>query len=232
MFSGEINETSQYNIYEVGIFSADNDNSVITLNGEVILDFDTVDAFSKYGTAAAGAASAGLINASARIGADTFYLGKNQNATTDYIELTTNPSSLEFLNNFVSEDLFKLAVVNTCNGEGASVTFRFYSDDTNYYQLKFVSDTASGYKILNVQKQDAAVTGNPSWSNINKIRIFNSTTSSFVLLDAFKIDYGAYYTDTNFGLISRAKLENPILKPSSTPITIEYSLLMNFNGGV
>lgn len=232
VFSGEITDSNQYNIYEIGIFSAQNNNSAINLTGELILSFDNFDTFNKYGTASSGAASAGQINASARIGADTYYLGKNQNSTTDYIEIITNPSSLSFLDNFKSQDLFKLAMVNTCVGEGASVYFRLHSNDTDYYELKFVSDTASGYKVLNVTKGSAVINGTPDWLNINKIKIFNATTSSFVLLDGFKIDYGTYYIDTNFGLISRANLNNPILKTSGTNITVEYSLLLNFNGGV
>lgn len=232
VFSSEITDSNQYNIYEIGIFSAENNNSAINLTGELILSFDNFDTFNKYGTAAAGTASAGQIGASARIGADTYYLGKNQNSTTDYVEVITNPSSLSFLKDFISEDLFKLAMVNTCNGEGASVYFRLHTDDTNYYELKFISDTASGYKVLNATKGSAVINGSPDWGNINKIKIFNTTTSSFVLLDGFKIDYGTYYTDTNFGLVSRAKLNNPIFKSSGTPITVEYSLLLNFNGGV
>jgi len=232
VFSGEISDDTQCDIYEIGLFSAQNDNSIIKLTGELILDFDSIDLFTKYGTAATGTASSGFVTASARIGANTYYLGKNQNGSSDYIELTTNPSSLSFINSFVSQDLFKLAMINTCSNEGASVYFRMYTDDSNYYQLKFVSDTASGYQVLNTEKGQATLFGSPDWTNINKIRIFNATTSSFVLIDGFKIDYGTYYTDTNFGLVSRASLANPIFKPSGTPISIEYSVLMNLNGGV
>lgn len=231
IYSGEINDAGQYNIYEVGIFSSQNEKSVINLSGELILDFDSIDNFSKYGTAAAGAASAGLINASARIGTNTYYLGKAQDASTNYIEVATNPSSLGFIDNFSPTDLFKLAMVNTCVGEGASVYFRFYSSDTDYYQLKFVSDTASGYTILNTLKSNVNSIGTPNWTDIKKIRIYNTTTSSFVLLDGLKIDYGSDYIDTTFGMVSRAKLQNPIFKPK-TPITIEYSLLINLNGSV
>lgn len=232
IFAGEINDSGQYNIYEIGTFLSQDNETSSRLTSEVIFEFDSTDNFNKYGTAATGTSSAGPIGASARIGGNTYYLGKNQDATTNYVELITNPSSLEFLNNKTSQDLFKLAMVNTCTGEGASVYFRFYSNDSDYYQLKFVSDTASGYQVLDLEKGSATINGLPDWKNINKVRIYNTTTSSFVLLDALKIDYGQYYNDTNFGLISRAVLQNPIFKPSSTQITIEYSLLINLNGGV
>ena len=139
-------------------------------------------------------------------------------------------NSFGLIDSYTSQDLFKLAMYNTTSS-AASVSFRFITDETNYYTLTFISSSVSGYQIVSKTKSSAIKTGSPDWNKLSSIRIWNPSAST-VLLDAIKIDYGSYLIDTNFGMVSRAVLPTPIVKQGSVPITVQYSLLMNFSGGI
>jgi hypothetical protein len=226
IYSGTISDAYQYSIYEVGLFPANEANQSSTLDVEILLNFDLLDTFTKYGTYT----SASLATASiGRIGS-TMLIIPEGNASANYLEKVYDSNSLYQTKLMSSQDLFKLSLFNESTTSGASVNFRFYTDDTNYYTVPFVSPAASGYHIVSVQKGNAVLTGNPDWSNINKIRIW-STSSYTMYLDGLKIDKGSYFSDTTFGMISRAVLNTPVFKPASVPVNIQYSLLVNFTGG-
>jgi hypothetical protein len=226
IFTGEITEPEQFRIYEVGLFPSGTVNESISVEGSTIFNFDQVDSFAKYGTASAS----GLENsASARIGTQMFKLNSG-NASSNYIEFVSSQNYFSSLNGYSSEDLFKTALYNTTNSV-ASVSMRFYTDSSNYYTLNTTTPASAGYHIVQTKKGDAVVTGTPDWGSTTAVRIYN-LSSQDVMLDALKIDVGSYSLDTNLGMISRAVLPSPIVKQSSIPLTIQYSLIINFSGGV
>jgi len=227
VFAGTIVDGFQYEINEVAIYPATNLNNEINVDGETLINFDTIDLFSKYGTASAAQLT---LTSSARIGNQMLSLPTTGSAS-DYLELVTDNSTLASISRYSSEDVFKLAMINQSSSVAASVYFRFYTDDSNYYTLPVVSSSQSGYQIVQVTKASAQTTGTPDWNTISKVRLWNSSTQT-VLLDAIKIDVGSYAIDTNFGMISRAVLATPIVKPASIPLNIQYSLIVNFDGGV
>ena len=227
VFSGEINDAQQFRIYEVALYPSGKVGESISVDGELLFNFDQVDSFIKYGNASAAALQN---SSSARIGTQMFNLNSG-NSTNNYIEFLSNSNYFSTLSSYSSQDIFKLAMYNTVAASGASVNIRFYTDSSNHYTVSFVSPVSAGYHVLESTKGAATITGNPDWANTTAVRIWNSSTQD-VLLDAVKVDIGSYLLDTNLGMISRAVLPTPILKQSSIPMTIQYSLIVNFSGGI
>ena len=227
VYTGTINDAYQYSIYEVGLFPSNGLNKSVTLDGSLLFNFDNLDRFIKYGTYT----SASLTTASpARIGAVMLCLPQGD-GTTNYLESLVDQTTFISMKFMGSKDLVKLALFNISSTEGASVNFRFFTDDSNYYTLGFVSPATASYHVVSVEKGSASTVGAPDWNNINKIRIWNLSAST-AYLDGLKTDFGSYYIDATTGMISRATLATPVFKPSSVPVNIQYSLIVNFNGGV
>lgn len=226
VYSAVINDPFQFLIYEVGLFPPNIQNGMVGVRGATIFDFDRVDNFSKYGTASAAA----LTNMTdTRLGTQILSIPKS-NGTTGYISYVTSGGTLADLTKYTSQDTFRLAGIDA-NNTSSSIIFRFYTDATNYYELTFTTPTASGYFISELQKGSAAVTGSPSWENITSVSFWQNN-NSLIYLDGLKIDIGSYVIDSTSGMISRAVLTTPVRKPAGVPITVEYSLSVDFNYGI
>lgn len=223
VYTGTIDSTSQYEIYEVGLYPGGIINNNADVAGSTLFDFDRVDLFTKIGTASG---SALVESVEARIGSQLFSLTPS-NGSDSYISYTATNNSLSTIDTYISLDTFRLAGLDL-NEFSSSVNFRFYSDDTNYFDYTFSTPSSSGYFIVSTEKGAAVLTGNPSWSNITSVRIWQNSASA-IYLDALKIDFGSYLQDTLTGMISRAVLPTPVRKPASIPLTIEYSLSVGFN---
>lgn len=226
VYTATINDSYQYQIYEVGLFPTNIRNSTSNLVGSLIFDFDRVDLFNKFGTASAASLNQA---AESRIGTSLYYLPQT-NGSDSYISYASNNGTLTIIQSYASKDTFRLAGLDR-NITSASINFRFYSDATNYYDYTFTTPTASGYFISELEVGAAVITGNPSWNTITSSRIWQNNSQS-VYLDGLRIDIGSYLVDTSTGMISRAVLPEPIRKPASVPLTIEYSLSLDFNYGI
>jgi hypothetical protein len=223
VYRGIIESTANYQIYEVGLFPGGISSTNADVAGSTIFDFDRVDLFTKVGSASAGA----LVEAvEARIGTDMFSL-PDTDGSNSYISYQTNNNVLEEINRYTSFDTFRLAGFDF-NLFSSSVYFRFYTDETNYFDYTFTTPAASGYFIVSTEKGSAVITGSPRWDSITSARIWQ-TSGSALYLDGFKIDFGSYLQDTIAGMISRAVLTSPVRKPPGIPLTIEYSLSIGFN---
>jgi hypothetical protein len=223
VYTGTIDSTSQYQIYEVSLYPGGITNNNADVAGSTLFDFDRVDLFTKNGTASA---SSLVESVEARIGSQLFSLTPS-NGSDSYISYVSTNNSLSSVDNYISLDTFRLAGLDL-NQFSSSVRFRFYSDNTNYFDYTFNTPSSSGYFIVSREKGTAVLTGNPSWSNITSVRIWQNSASA-IYLDALKIDFGSYLEDTLTGMISRAVLATPVKKPASIPLTIEYSLSVGFN---
>lgn len=226
IYSGTIQDSAEYYIYEVGLFPSFVTDLFIGLRSSTIFSFDQVNTFTQKGTASGAYMAA---NSAARIGTDMLFVPE-MNGSADYLQYNARSDELDYLNTFTSQDIFKLAGYNP-NSNSASIVFRMFSDDSNYYELTFNTPSASGYFISEVLKFDVTTVGSPDWNNLNYIRFWESGGENGVLLDGLKINTGTYLIDTNTGMISRSVLTNPVRKPSSIPLTIEYSLNVGFNEG-
>lgn len=226
VYSATLNDPYQYQIYEVGLFPSQIRNANIGLGGSTIFDFDRVDLFNKFGTASGST----LVEAiEARIGTSLLYLPPTDGSTS-YLSYAATDNTLAIIDGYTSRDTFRLAGFDTSQ-QAASVNFRFYTDSSNYYEFVFPVPTASGYFISEVEKGAAVISGNPAWNTITSATIWQSSASP-VYLDGLRIDIGSYVIDTTTGMISRATLATPIRKPAGIPLTIEYSLALDFNHGI
>lgn len=226
LYTGVIDDPDQFNIYEVGLFPAILEEASLGINGSTLFNFDKVESFTKFGTASATAL---LSTQDARIGSQLLSLPQTD-GVSDYLEYNALDQTIAYVDSYISLDTFRLAGLDT-NSSTASVIFRFYSDSTNYYDLLFTTPSSSGYFISETEKGSAIKTGSPEWENITSVRIWQNG-SDFLYLDGLRIDIGSYLLDTNFGMISRSVLASPVNKPPSVPVTIEYSLALDFNFGL
>lgn len=226
LYTATINDPYQYSIYEVGLFPSPLRSATIAPAGSLIFDFDRVDLFNKFGTASAAAL---VESVEARIGNSVMELPQTD-GTDSYLSYASTDNTLSDIDSYISQDTFRLAGLDL-NTTSASVNFRFYTDSTNYYDFIFPTPSSSGYFVSEIEKGAAVVTGNPSWSTITSARIWQNNAEK-IYLDGLRIDFGPYLLDTVSGMISRAVLPDPIRKPASIPLTIEYSLALDFNHGV
>lgn len=226
VYTATINDPFQYRINEVGLYPSGIRNSSIGVAGSTIFDFDRVDVFTKVGSASGSF----LVDAvEARMGTQVFYIPPTD-ANDNYILYSTNENTLSYLDRYVSQDTFRLAGIDL-NTTTSSVYFRFYTDSTNYYEYVFPTPTASGYFITEIEKGNATIQGTPTWNTIAFARIWRNNTEP-LYLDAIRIDSGNYLVNTSTGLISRAVLAQPVRKPAGVPVTIEYTLALDFNYGI
>lgn len=223
VYSTTILSPDTYTIHEVGLFPSLNNEVFIGVRGSTILDFNNVDVFKKIGSASGAFMSS---NVNARIGTDFLYI-PNLDGQSNYLEYFSTPGTLEYLDTYSSEDVFRLAVYNPTN-QSSSINFRFYADSFNYYEINF-NTSSSGYFVLEKTKSSAIKYGNPTWDNISSINLWQTGNDSGIYLDGLRIDTGSYYLDTVTGMVSRAVLQTPLRKPPSVPLIVEYSLALGFN---
>jgi hypothetical protein len=226
VFSGTLSGDQQFTLYELGI------TSQITELGkadeEMLFDFDLVDEFDKYGTAAT---SALVDSTNARMGTQMFEIPFCTDQSVDYVESLTQLSdtvnTIGIVETYSSNDIFNVALFKPIS-PAASVTFKFLVDESNYYKLTVPITTASGYKISSATKGSAEIVGSPTWSTVNTLRISHNSASS-IFLDGMRIEKTPNVIDIDNGLISRAVLSQPVVKLVGTPLDIEYSLVLGFN---
>lgn len=226
VYSGVIQDTSEYFIYEVGLFPSNISDRFLGIRSTTIFGFNGIGNFSQFGTASGAYMST---NSAARIGSDMVFI-PNLDGVTGYLQYNNNLGELNILDTFTAQDIFKLAAFNV-SSISSSVIFRMHTDDSSYYELLFNIPSASGYFIVEKEKYDVVTIGSPQWSNISYVKFWQTGGTAGVLLDGLKINTGPYFIDTNTGMISRAVLNTPIRKPPTTPLTIEYTLNVGFNEG-
>lgn len=226
VYTATINDPFQYQIYEVGLFPVPLQNANVGIAGSTIFDFDRVDMFTKIGSASSSYLTEAV---EARIGGQLFYFSQTDGAN-GYLSYAATDNTLYSMENYVSKDTFRLAGYDKGTASG-SVNFRFYSDETNYFDYTFPIPSASGYFISEVEKGNVTISGNPSWGGITSVKIWQNTSAS-LYLDGLRIDVGSYAIDTVSGMLSRAVLPTPVRKPAGIPITIEYALALGFNQGI
>lgn len=223
VYTGIIDTPETFIITEVGLFPQSIAEADVGVQGSTIFNFNQVDVFLRSGSASG---SYLLGNEAARIGTDFLYVPPTP-LNQDYLQYTSTSERMSYISQFSAEDNFRLAGYNIST-QSSSITFKFHVNETDYYEFIFNTPSSSGYFISKLNKGNGIIQGNPSWENISFIR-FSHNSASGVYLDGLKIDIGSYYLSSVNGMISRAVLPNPIRKPPSVPLTIEYSLNVGFN---
>lgn len=115
------------------------------------------------------------------------------------------------------------------------VYVRLYSSPTNYKEVRFAGTTSIGNKILttklsNLFNSSFASSGATDFSAITKIEVgakAKSTGLTNVLLDGLRLNDDDRY-NTQYGLISRSVLSEPIVKTLGVEMDIEYKINLGF----
>lgn len=114
------------------------------------------------------------------------------------------------------------------------VFVRMYDSNNNYYEVRYSPELTTGYKIksltLNNLYSSGYGSGTPDQTSIVKISCgvkAKSSGTTTVLFDGLRInDEDSFRTD--YGLISRSVLTNPITKSLGKQMVIEYRIGLSF----
>lgn len=114
-----------------------------------------------------------------------------------------------------------------------SITLRFYSSDSDYYQTVITPASGTGAKITSnilMSSIYANVTGTPNKSSINKVGIIITPTSgqtTSVYMDGLRINDEDTF-DPTFGIISRSVFASTLEKAAGRPVDVEYRMDLSF----
>lgn len=217
IFKAEVDSTFGGSIYEVGLFSPNAAENNGQFSSKILTTFDQSRDQWVDGTTSVPAS---WVTTNTRIGTDS--LSQTPSVSTSKTDMT---SGMFFdLGGYSGADRFVFAYY-VGNTNTSNIKIRFGTDAANYYEFALGAQTA-GYKVVEVTKNSATVTGAPSWSNITEIRV--TTTSgavgaSAVSFDGIRIE-DSDYANPNFVMISRELLSTPFVKTEGQIQEIEFSL--------
>ena len=109
-----------------------------------------------------------------------------------------------------------------------------YDSNNNYYEIRYTGELSVGYKIksltLNNLYSSGFGVGTPDQTSIVKISCgvkAKSSGATVALFDGMRInDEDSFRTD--YGMISRSVLTNPITKSLGKQMVIEYRIGLSF----
>ena len=114
------------------------------------------------------------------------------------------------------------------------VFVRMYDSSNRYYEIRYLGDLSTGYKVksltLNNLYSSGFGSGTPDQTSIVKISCgvkAKASGATAVLFDGMRInDEDSFRTD--YGMISRSVLANPITKSLGKQMVIEYRIGLSF----
>ena len=160
---------------------------------------------------------------------------------TSYLSMSAATSSSKlYFNNFNIDisgynALDSLTIAYKQNDLNLDYVFvRAYDSNNNYYEIRYAGDSSTGDKIksltLNNLYSSGYGTGVPDQTSIVKIGVgvkAKASGATTVLFDGLRInDEDSFRTD--YGLISRSVLTNPLVKTLGKQMIIEYRIGLNF----
>lgn len=204
-------------IYEVGVYSLETDPSAGDFASRTITTFDSgTEDWVVSGTSTP--ATYGSTNT--RVGNDSVVLTPAASATST---VALQNMALD-LSGYSTADTLNFAF-NVGNANTSAVRFRFLTDGANFYDFNLGAQTA-GYKITEVSKGSATVTGTPNWSNITEIQVTVTSGAggaSSVDLEAVRIE-DKDSASLDYILISRKVLASPVTKVAGQAQDVEFTL--------
>ncbi len=217
VYKASIPEDYLGKIYEVGVYSLETDPASSEFSSRMLSTFDSATenwvnastlAFATFGTT------------STRIGADSLLMAPAVSTSLTYalkeIELD--------LSGYSAADTFNLAF-NVAGATASIIRFRFLTDASNYYDLS-IADRTIGYKIVEMTKGSATVTGTPNWSNITEIQVAVTSpagTPTSVEFESIRIE-DKDAANLDYILIARKVLPTPITSIQGQAQDVEFTL--------
>lgn len=217
IFKADVDELFGGTIYEVALFSSNAAETGGQFSSKVITTFDqSRDIWVDATTSVASA----WTTSNTRIGGES--LIQTPSASTSKTDMAAGM----FLNlsGYSGSDRFVFAY-NVGNANTSNVKFRFGTDAANYYEFALGTQTA-GYKVIEMTKSSATVTGSPSWAQITEIRVTTTsgaTGASSVNFDGIRIE-DSDSLNQDFVMVSRELLTTPFVKTEGNVQEIEFSL--------
>lgn len=204
-------------IYEVGLYSMASDPNSTEFSSRNLTTFDSA---TEEWVNAVDDTFAVFVSTNTRVGADS--LSATPALSTTYTAALRN---LELdLSGYSASDGLSFAY-NVGNANTSNIRIRFLTDTSNYYEFSLGAQTA-GYKITQVLKGSAVVTGVPSWENITQIHILTTSGAagaSAVSFDAIRIE-DKDTINLDYILVARKVLSAPVTKIDGMAQDIEFSL--------
>lgn len=163
----------------------------------------------------------------AKIGDSLLTFSSNTTSAQEY----TNTTSLD-LSGYSVNDSIRLAYYKN-NDNLQNIILKLYSSNSDYYTTTITPAGGTGYKITSdilLSTVFGTPTGTPDKTNINKIGITITPTSSnstSVGMDGLRINDEDTF-DPIFGLISRSVLGTTLTKLAGRAVDVEYKLDLDF----
>lgn len=215
VFKASIPVETAFQINEVALYSKFENASSGNYGSRNIVTFDSdTEAWYTAGVAAT------FTTANTRLGKDSLSHTPAASATTTS---TYAGLSLDFSKNS-SADTFDLAY-NNGNTNVNTITIRFKTDASNYYQY-VITNPAAGYTISTWTKGSMTATGTPNWASIESIDVITNSKSagaSAISYDAIRLE-DVDDVDVNYVMVARKKLTTAVTKAEGQPLDIEFAL--------
>ena len=208
-------------INEIGLYPSTR-ASINNFDSRFLADFaDSLDWTTAAGTNPETSATG------AKIGDNVLTFTSNSTSAQEYFHTT----SLD-LSGYSVNDSIRLAYYKN-NANLQSIILKLYSSNSDYYTTTITPASGTGYKITSdilLSTVFGTPTGTPDKTNINKIGITITPTSSnttSVGMDGLRINDEDTF-DPIFGLISRSVLGTTLSKSAGRAVDVEYKLDLDF----
>lgn len=221
IYKAQLPDDFSGSIYEAAIFSTSADDVAGQFGSRLLASFesDTEDWLDP----STGTAPTYVTGGTSRIGTASMRQAPAASASeTDAM----NQLALD-LSGYSGNDKFVFAF-NVGNANTASIRFRFMTDASNYYDI-LLGAQSSGYKVVEVAKSAATVTGAPKWESITEIRVITTSTAggaSAVDFDGIRIE-DSDTINPNYVMVAREMLATPFIKEEGKIQEIEFALDVN-----
>lgn len=210
VLKGRVEAGVAANIYEVGIFPANNEKVFGTRDNLIITDFSTPDDWTIQTGNIVLVPYAAQMPESPRVGLYNF---KVENQSTIYNEKfifdLKSYSSLDTLDILVNVQTGKYGTLN--------VTLTDVSLNEKTISFPFNGNTKSGYQVLS-QNFPSDIS---SLSNVYKVTIQTTGSFSDIEIDSMRVSVLGEISNST-ALISRSTLSTPIAKIYGAPLDVEY----------
>ena len=206
-------------INEIGLYPGNRQSSVV-YSDKFISDFENNLIWS-YSD---GTSPDIIQNDNVRIG--SYMIDLTVSSPSQSETITANTNSLD-ISGYSVNDSLTLAYYKV-DTHLSSISVKFYSSDTDYFQADFTTPSGTGNKIVEVSLADMLNNpiGTPDSSAINKIGVVissNSSGSSTVYLEGLRINDEDSFSPS-YGIISRALISGGLDKVLGRTVDVEYRL--------
>lgn len=204
-------------IYETGLYSTSVNELAGEYGSKLLTTFDSNT--ENWVNPTTGLDSA-FVTANIRVGTD----GLRQSPTATNTQTDALQNVFFDLSGHSASDRFVMAYL-VGNAFVSALSVRFLTDASNYYQLSLPTPTA-GYKITEMTKATATVTGTPDWANINEIRLICTSTAGgagIIDWDAIRIE-DVDTINPDYQLVAREVLSTPFTTLDGRTQEVEFAL--------